>query len=179
MSMTAEEIAKIAEWEPVHELLGRGQPLLLTHIQPIIDRITASRDLGCKILSDDGLSNYFTLFIFLIADVPAFCLEYKVNGVLLYLSSCAPVGVFGRRSRCVAPRLTSYDALDIEDLIDPINPKGELEKRTVDAVRSGGYELLSAEEVGRPLPSGVKPFEYCLCHEPWDKVFHALFANTD
>jgi RHS repeat-associated protein len=34
------------------------------------------------------------------------------------------------------------------------------------AIHSGGYELLSLEEVSRPLPQAIRPYEYCCTPEP-------------
>ena len=47
------------------------------------------------------------------------------------------------------------------------------------AAEEAGFSMLRPEDVGQRLPEGVEPDEYCLCSEPWDRVFHALFANTD
>ena len=41
------------------------------------------------------------------------------------------------------------------------------------------YRLVAREVTDQPLPAGVEIYEYCLCAKPWDRVFHALFADTD
>jgi hypothetical protein len=41
------------------------------------------------------------------------------------------------------------------------------------------YRLLSAEEATARLPEDIMPYEYCLNDKPWDRVFHALFSDTD
>jgi hypothetical protein len=64
-------------------------------------------------------------------------------------------------------------------LISPDRPNNRLEETVFESIRSGGYELLPPEEVSKPSPPGTKPFEYCFSREPWDRVFHALFGNTD
>jgi hypothetical protein len=179
MHITPDALAKIAHWQPAQEGFGRDDAQTPARIQAIANHLRESPSgFGCDILEEDGLSNYFVLFAYVVADVPSFALERYVEGLLIYLSACAAVGVVGRSQHCVAPGLSAYSPLEIDDLLAPEHPAGRFEEITFAAIRSGGYELLSAEEVGQPLPSGVAPDEYCLGAKPWDRVFHALFANT-
>lgn len=179
MHVTHQEIAKIAEWDPTQACFGRSETKTRLRIQTIAEGISSSADLGCDILKEDGLSNYFVLFAYMLADVPPFPLARKIEGLLIYLSACAPLGVLGWSRRCVAPGISSYDSLELETLLDPQNANGHLEEKTIEAIRAAGYELMSAREAGQPLPPGVRPYEYCLARKPWDRVFHAVFADTD
>ena len=179
MHLTPEDIATIAGWQSTQDGFSRDDPKTGVRVRSIADRLRSPGHLSCDILWDDGLKNYFVLFAYIVADVPSFSFAHSVEGLLIYLSACAPVGVVGRSSRCVDPGLRSHDPLEIADLIDPDNPTGDLEKATIDAIRSEGYEVLSAEAVSKPLPPGVTPLDYCDGRSPWDRVFHALFSDTD
>jgi hypothetical protein len=179
MPLTNNEIKAIAEWQPIRLGFGREDAQTAIRIQGIVARLNSSGDLGCEMLEDDGLSNYFVLFAFVEADVPSNAIARSVEGLLIYLSACAPVGVVGRSRKCVGEGFLSHDPLQIDTIVAPDHPNGRLEEKTFEVIRSGGYELLSADEVSKPLPTGVKAYEYCFSPEPWDRVFHALFGNTD
>lgn len=179
MPLTNDEIATIAEWQPIRVGFGRDDTQTAIRIKGIVDRINSSGDFGCEILEDDGLSNYFVLFAFAVADVPSNALSRQVEGLLIYLSACGPVGVVGRARKCVGPGCSLHAPLRLEVLLSPEQPNGRLEQKSTEEIRSGGYELLSVDDISKPLPPGVKPYEYCFSSEPCDRVFHALFGNTD
>src|SRR5262249_55973502 len=96
MHLTNDEIRAIAEWQPIKAGFGRDNPQTAIRIRVIVDRINSSGDIGCEILEEDGLSNYFELFAFVVAAVSSECLSRRVDGLLIYLSACGPVGVVGR-----------------------------------------------------------------------------------
>lgn len=180
MPLTNDEIRTIAQWDPIRAGFGRDDPQTEIRIKAIVDRINSSGDLGCEILEYDGLSNYFVLFAFAVADVSSNTPTRQVEGLLIYLSACGPVGVVGRSGKCVGPGCFWHDPLHLETLLSPDEANGRLEQTTIEEIRSCGYELLSVEEVSKPLPPAVEPYhEFCLGPEPWDRVFHALFGNTD
>jgi hypothetical protein len=179
MHLTNDEIRLIAEWEPIQEGFGRDDDRTGIRIRDIAKRIN-SGDFRCRILEEDGLSNYFVLLAFNIADAGwDEDLQWGADGLLVYLSACAPVGVVGRSHLCRGSNSASHGQLEIEKLISPDQLGDPLGQKVVEALYSGGYQLLSVEEVSRPLPPGVEPYEYCFSSEPWDRVFHALFGNTD
>ncbi len=177
MNLSDHEIAQIAEWEPIRPGFGRGDAQTALRIQGILDEIKSSRDFGCDLLEDDGLSNYYMLFAFAQADVPQPFPARQMKGLLVYLSACAPVCVVGRKMLYRGYSVDSH--LSIDSLISPDEADSQTEHRCFQAVRHGGYEVLSAEEVAKPLPPGVKPCEFFPGPEPWDRVFHALFSNGD
>jgi hypothetical protein len=45
----------------------------------------------------------------------------------------------------------------------------------------GGRRLSAAvtAEALAKLPPDLVPYEYCFNEEPWDRVFHVLFSDTD
>src|SRR5437764_6172426 len=114
MNVTREEIAAIAAWQSIQAGFGRDDAQTSIRIHEIIDRLNSSSDHGCEMLEDDGLSNYFVLFAFALADVPSFALTRSVEGLLIYLSACAPVSVVGRSKKCVGPGFSAHDPLEIE-----------------------------------------------------------------
>jgi hypothetical protein len=179
MPLTDDEIVAIAKWQPIREGFGRDDSRTGMRIQGILDQINASGEFRCKLIADDGLSNYFALFAYHVADQRAFSRAGQVDGLLVYLSACAPVGVVGCSQRISTRALTSHYPFEIDALISPDQFRSPREQNVLNAIRSGGYEVLSRDEVSKPLPPGVKPDEYCYSSEPWDRVFHALFATTD
>ena len=179
MLLTDDEIDAIAKWQPIHEEYGRENSQTAIRVKLIVERINSYADIGCELLEDDGLSNYFVLFAFTRVDVPSNALSRKVEGLLIYLSACGLIGVIGRSQKSVGPGFSSHDPLQIEALTSLLQPIGRIEGVVIEAIQFCGYKLLSAEEVSRPLPLGVTPFEYCFSSEPWDRVFHTLFGNTD
>ena len=179
MCLTDWQISAIAQWQPTQLGFGRDDPQTPLRVQQIVDQIKSSGGFACDLVADDGLANYFVLFAYANADVNPSLPYPRAEGLLIYLSACGPVGVAGKSRRCVGPGFRSFDPLDIEALIDPDAIHCELERCARDALQRSGYRLLAGEEVSRPLPPGVEPDEYCRGPEPHDRVFHALFAETD
>src|SRR5262245_50589167 len=131
MSLTNDEIVTIAEWEPIRPGFGRDDPETCIRIKGIVnrivDQINSSGDVGCELLEDDGLSNYYVLFAFARVDLPSRPSYQRIDGVLIYLSVCGPVGVVGRSNKCVGPGFWAHDPLAIETLISPDQAKCRLE----------------------------------------------------
>ena len=111
MFLTNEEIAAIAQWQPICPGFGRDDTQTSARVLAIKDRINASGEFGCELVFDDGLANYFTLFSYLVADVPSYALARSVEGLLIYLSACGPVGVAGRSRKCVGEGILTHDPL--------------------------------------------------------------------
>lgn len=178
MHLSNSELAKIAVWEPIREGFGRDTRQTKRRIQEIANQIRVIGETGCEILCDDSDSNFFSLFADTVPEVSTFASACRLadrmpptgEGLLIYLSACGPVGIVGRSMASSEPGYWSCDGLTIDRLLDPEYPHGALEERTFKAIRAGGYELLSANEVARPLPPEITP--------PWDRTFDALFANT-
>jgi hypothetical protein len=177
--LTDLQISQIASWAPIYEGFGRDEPETSERIKRIVQRINASAAFRCDSLEDDGLANYFVLFAYTAADVPPFVLARRVDGFLIYFSACGPFAVVGRSRKCAGSDFIAHDPLKISNLIDLATIDGELEKAVLEAIRCEGYELLPPQEASQPLPVGVEPEEYCYDDEPRDRVFHAMFANTD
>jgi len=180
MTLTSEMVEQIAGWKATQDGFGRDDAQTRIRIEAIIDELNSSKTFGCHLLEDDGISNYYLLFSFVVADVLSFELTRNVLGVLIYLSACGPVGVAGRSARCVAPLLSYHHPLKIEDVIDAQHPVDALETATVKVIHRAGYELLTAAVAGAPLLSHIKPYGYP-AESGWneDCVFGALFNWMD
>jgi hypothetical protein len=179
MPLSDNDIRLISRWQPIRESFGRSDARTGARVRGIVDGINAAGDFRCKMLADDGVGNYFTLFAFNSSDARRLSLSKPVDGLLIYLSACAPVGVFGRSQRVEERLVCWHDPLELGSLISPEHLGDPLVEAVVNAIRRGGYEVLSPAEASRPLPAGIEPYEYCYSEEPWDRVFHALFANSD
>jgi hypothetical protein len=189
MRFSDEQLKRFAEWESVVPGFDRNvayndDQAIHRHISPLIAEITASGQLTSHQFEDGGLSNHFAFFLHHSSDLPDVSTfeDYsavEVPGITVYLSLLAPVGVFGRSSSQIGPRCWIWGTLEISDVRDGSEAEGELERSLLSAISKTPYQLLSRADVAEPLPAGIHPYEYCFCEEPWDKVFHALFANTD
>jgi hypothetical protein len=188
MAINTEDLTRFAQWEPVATGFDRDELTIHEHIQPILDRIGVSQDVpgshlqkvAYSIFEDGGLTNYFAFFVFYSRDEGRAVGAYRYQaGISLYLSLLAPVGVCGHAERMLGRDVSGPPYLEIEDLVDPHEPQDSLAALVVAAVHASDYRLLSPQEARQPLPEGIQPYEYCMCREPWDRVFHVLFANTD
>ncbi|THD02726.1 hypothetical protein B1810_12420 [Panacagrimonas perspica] len=103
---------------------------------------------------------------------------------VVYLSLLTPVAVFGRGTYSVhrSPKGHgwSHPSIDLDTALDPAMSRlSDLEKCVLDAVADHGYRFPPLAELEAMLPAHIRPQEYCLGRQPWDKIFHVLFANTD
>jgi hypothetical protein len=127
------------------------------------------------------MSNYFAFFVY---DADARRLlggeARGVPCVVAQLSLMAPVGVYGRSTFSESERSFGWSNLGLEQVCDPASPPDWMAAAVVASVHEASpYRLVGREVTDQPLPPGVDVYEYCLCAEPWDRVFHALFADTD
>ena len=188
MLLTTDDLIRIAGWEPAVAGFDRDEATVEKYIQPILDQIGVPENalgsvfekVAYNIFETGGLSNYFAFFVFCPQDRGREHAVYRFQaGITVYLSLFAPVGVIGKAERMLGQGVEAPPYLEIEDLIDPCDCASPLAVLTAKAISTAEYRLLSPNEARQPLPPGVQPYEYCMCHEPWDRVFHGLFANTD
>jgi hypothetical protein len=105
---------------------------------------------------------------------------HGVPCVVVQLSLMAPIGVFGQSTFSEGERSFGWSSLGPEQVCDPASPPDWISAAVVAAVHEASpYRLVGREVIDRPLTPGVEIYEYCLCAEPWNRVFHALFADTD
>jgi hypothetical protein len=180
MRFTDEKIASIAAWTPIVAGFDREDSTIDEFLKPIIDRLTAEGRLVVRVLQDGGLSNYYSFYVSDAALGPVGSDARSAPCVLVQLSLLAPVGVFGHSTFSSGADFFSWNNLGPEQVCDPAAAEDWIANAVVAAVAEGSpYALLTREVTDRPLPASVEVWEYCLCKQPWDRVFHALFADTD
>ncbi len=178
MHLTDSDIEAIATWTPIDDsFVEIAEQAIASILQNIEDSGTYTHN----VFETGGLSNYVAFLACRSADLVHAPRETyrQLKPVAVYLSLCAPVGVIGRTAASYGTEFCGINYLDLDDLFDPSAPEGDLERLVVDAIADSRFTLLQPHEVRRPLPAGVTPDEYCFVSEPWDRYFHALFANTD
>lgn len=181
---SVEQLCAISEYKPVVPDFAEER---VTHdyIQPIIAAITADRRFRSRRFMDSGYGNYHGEFFCWATDLPDVSkmpddfTSVVIPGVLVCFSVCLPVAIFGRTDISVGCHGEGSRGLEPHEVRNVTEAEGDLEAAIISAVGRTPYQFLTREEAGQPLPAGVEPFEYCLCAEPWDKVMHVLFANTD
>jgi hypothetical protein len=173
MRFTAEELESIAGWEPIAPGFDRDDATLRAHIQPILDRLASNRALAYHVVQDGGMANYFAFIVHETGLSRGPCIG-------VYLSLMAAVGIIGRTTFSTGPDFFWWNHIGPEHVCDLESCTSTLERSVVEAVRdSSCYELLGRQITDTCLPEGIEIYEYCLCKEPWDRVFHALFSDTD
>jgi len=181
MNFTDEDLANIASWTPVAPGFDREDATIETHIRPIIDRLSADTRLGHRVTQDGGMSNYYAFLVFEAAmGSPPGGVARGVPCVVVQLSLMAPVGVFGKSTFSKTLTTFGWSNLGPDQVCDPDFMPDWISAAVVDAVHQASpYRLVGRDVTDRPLPPGVSIYEYCLSTEPWDRVFHELFADTD
>lgn len=181
MRFTDEELAKIAAWAPVVPGFDRDDATVEKYIRPILDRLSADGRVAVQVMQDGGLSNYFAFLVHEAVAGPPPKEEFRrVPCAVVQLSLMAPIGVFGQLTSSQRDKYFGWSNLQPDQVCDPALPPNWVAAAVVAAVHEESpYRLVGREVTDQHLPPGVAVFEYCLCAEPWDRVFHALFADTD
>jgi hypothetical protein len=183
MRFTSDELAKIASWTPVFPGFDQEESTVENLIRPILNRLLADNRLRIRVTQDGGggLSNYFAFLAYdsTLAS-PIGVGAHNVPCVVVQLSLMAPVGVFGKSTFSETDRSFGWSPLSPEQVCDPASPEGWVSAAVVAVVHEASpYRFVGREVTDQPLPAGVTIHEYCLCEEPWNRAFHALFADTD
>lgn len=183
MRFTDRQLEQLAAWEPADERFSGGDPIA-DYITPVIDRLRETGDWHCYIVESGSLGNYFSFAI-----RPSYSKDeiplpqefqpYRGDGLLVYLSLLCPVGAIGITSIINSSRLFAFDPLELNSLLVPSKGDSGMVDAILDAFEDSIYQILDAETLSQALPAHITPYEYCLCNEPWDRVFHVLFSNTD
>jgi hypothetical protein len=191
LQLTDKQIRKLESWQSIDSRFDYSSSREI--INPLIGRLHETPDIGVEIIStgDGFLQNYYSFFVFdkrlfpIIMDETSEAL-YHYDGVCVYLSLLSPYSACGRSSMMTfidksSQRWTgsALPDIDLDTIIDSPNPNEQIEQIVFATVANVGYQLLTRVELSQLLPDGVVPYEYCLGAEPWDKLFHVLFSNTD
>lgn len=103
----------------------------------------------------------------------------NINGLSIYLSLLAPVAALGRYSSYITGKLQSACVFEPDSVLTYEDLESRFEQSVWQAIQKGGFKILHPSEATALLPSDVLPHEYCLGRQPWDRVFHVLFSDTD
>jgi hypothetical protein len=177
LALSVGDLKKIVAWEPTAPGFGRDEENAYAgKVCPILREIERLESARVRVLGDGGLSNYASAFVHNNKNDHG-----KIKGLYVYLSLLAPIAAMGRDTAYVcggSPEI-GYDMIEPGAVLDANSLESDFEKSVLDAIIAGGYRLLSVEEATTGLPEDIVPYEYCLNDEPWDRVFHALFSDTD
>ena len=185
MRFTDDQLRKFAHWESVAPGFDGDDPTpIKSYIEPAIARITASGQFFWHILEDGGHGNYYAVFLYGVefqADISGL-LKYvavATPGICVCLSLLAPVAVFGPHCPHIRPKFFGGGYVEPEDVRDPADASNPLELSIVREFAQTPYTFMTRADVCVALPEGIPPIDYCDVKEPWNKVFHAIFSNSD
>lgn len=166
-------IKALAEWQPIEEV---SPSEVIANLELRFAQTFGPEKIQIKHLenSDSGLSSYDLYFV-----APVERQYGNTEGVAIYLSCFIRVAAIGVMAGFFSPQACSYAGIRPEDIAASVGPEALLLQTSLNAVRESNYHLLTKEEALCRLPSGVVPYEYCFGPEPWDRVFHVLYSNTD
>jgi hypothetical protein len=180
MGFTDEELARISSWVPIAPGFDRGGTTVEAYIHPILAKLSENRRIGLRVTQDGGMANYFGFLVFDATVRPPGSAVRGVRCVAVQLSLMAPVGVFGPSTFSESELFFGWSNLEPEQVLDPLAQSDWAALAVVGAVHEvSPYRLVGREVTDRLLPPGIVINEYCLCAEPWNRVFHALFADSD
>ena len=181
MALSDSDLADIASWQSIEPGFDRIDATIDQHITPILVCLKADPRLKLRTIENGGLSNYFS---FLVSD-RLILQRYgkqitEAPCVVVMLSLMTSVGVYGFSTFSEGPSWFGHPNFEPEQVSNPWRPNDWISAKVVAAIHENSpYRLIDREESDRLLPVGIEIHEYCLCAEPWNRVFHALFANTD
>jgi hypothetical protein len=169
------DLKKLVEWKPIASGFGRDEENTYeTKVRPIFSRIENLDRTEVLVMADGGLSNYASAFVHNRKNDSG-----NIEGLYIYLSLLAPIAAMGRDAAYISGKSLGFRMIEPGFVLNQKSLKTDFEISVWSAIEAGGYKLLSAEDATTPLPKDLVPFEYCLNKEPWDRVFHALFSDTD
>jgi len=173
MLLESNTIKALATWQPIEEVSPRE---VVATLELRFAQAFGPEQVHIAQLenSESGLSSYDLYFV-----TPVERRFGNTEGVAIYLSSFIRVAALGMMSGYFSPQGCSYAGIRPEDVATSSEHDALLLRTSINAVRESNYHLLTKDEALSRLPSGVVPYEYCFGPEPWDRVFHVLYSNTD
>jgi hypothetical protein len=166
------QLLKLIGWNPIAAGFGTDSDVYEARVSPIV---RSAADLGRRVvlLGDRDLSNYAWIFVCDTREKGP-----DIFGLHLYLSILGPLASMGRGAAFLGTDATSASVIEPSAVLNP-GERDDFENSLAQGVEAAGYRLLTRDEALEPLPSDVRPTEFCLNEEPWDRVFHLLFSNVD
>jgi hypothetical protein len=170
------ELQKLAAWAPIAPDFGLERTnTYKDRVRPVFESMSSLNGAEVRVMSGEGgLSNYASAFVHNEKGRSG-----KVKGLCVYLSLLAPLAAVGRDTAYISGKARGYRMIEPTAVLNFESLDSEFERYVWRAIESGGFRVLSPEEATSQLPEGVTPYEYCLNSEPWNRVFHVLFSDTD
>lgn len=139
------------------------------------------KGLQYRAFENGGLSNYYAVWVH--ETVPIEQLKgiayFSADGITIYFSLLGPYAAYGHARSEIHSTWCAMDYLKPAKLLASCSATSKLEVGVAEAVARTPYQILSPSELNQRIPDDIRPYEYCLSPEPWNTVFHLLFANTD
>jgi hypothetical protein len=169
------DLKNIVEWKPFAPGFGRDdENTYQVTVRPVFQEIEKLERSEVRIMSDGGMSNYASAFVHNRKNDFG-----NIKGLYVYLSLLGPLAAIGRGTAYISGNAKGYCMIEPNAVLEESSLESDFEESVWRAIEAGGYKLLSVEEATTALPKDLLPYEYCLNNEPWDRVFHALFSDTD
>ena len=173
--LSISDLKKLVEWKPIASGFGLDdENTYEAKVRPIFQEIKKFDRAEVRVMSDGGMSNYASAFVHNRKNDCG-----NIKGLYVYLSLLGPIAAIGRDIAYVSGKAQGYCMIEPDALLDANSLESDFEKAIWRAIEAGGYKVLTVQEATEVLPKGVVPYEYCLNNEPWDRVFHVLFSDTD
>jgi hypothetical protein len=164
-------IERLAKWEPVENIPIEEMDALLRKLPATHGSALFIHQLEW---SQTGMSNYDAFFV---SDNE---LGYgNLSGVGIFVSSLTPFVAIGPMSFSRSPNASSWSGIEPTELIDSESCNDPIARTIFLLLAKTRYRALTRQDALTTLPEGVIPYEYCYVNEPWDRLFHLLFSNTD
>lgn len=172
VEFTETELERLSAWKPLGTFPD-GQNPVSDLIVPVLDHVmTQTRTISRP--GNGGCGNYWSVLLFRESDQH----QSQIQCHFLYFSLLAPLAVVGLTTAIGgSDGILGWSGLDIDDLVTPDHDL--ITSALNDALQESPYQLLPPACVTQRLPETIRPTEYCLSPEPWDRVFHVLFTDTD
>ena len=166
-------LKSLVAWQVVEEV---SLDEFMANLKLSVEEECRSQEVEIKHLekSASGLSSYDLFFL-----VPFERRYGNIEGVAVLQSCFIRVAAVGVMKGYFSPNGCAYGGVPPEDIVATAGVQAPLLRAAIRAVRKSNHHLLTKEEALSPLPIGMVPFEYCFGQKPWNRVFHALYSNTD
>jgi len=170
------ELANLSLWKPISPDFGMDSFVYKTKILPIFQEIEDKGKGKVHLLTggNSGLSNYASAFVY----YPNHGYGQK-SGLYIYLSLLGPFAALGRGTVTFYVNGSGSSMIEPSNVLTEQELKSDLEHLIHSLIKQAGFQILNPMQASEQLPADIIPFEYCLNHEPWDKLFHVLFSDTD
>jgi len=168
------DLLKLSQWQPIAEDFGLDSETYTLKALPIYRTIEKLDRGEVRIMANGGLSNYASAFVHNRRNDSG-----NIQGLYIYLSLLAPIAAVGRDTAYITGKAQGYCMIEPASVLTYSDLDSPFEQSVWRVIEDAGFRFLSPSEANTLLPADVEPYEYCLNKEPWNRVFHVLFSDTD